>query len=523
MALKHRVYDTDTHFLINPTTRAFYNESPSKNTIIQYDHNSERITFEIPRQIEGHDISLCDVIQVHYINIDAVTKEQNCGVYAVEDMQISPDDENIVILSWLVSGNATKYVGSLNFLIRFACSAEDGTLYYVWNTAIYSGISVSSGIYNGAVVAEEYADILAQWEKELMDAGGEGVNKVEEAQNNALAEIETAKQAAIEELNNRNTALFANALKGYKSGSVLALTDVSPLEHVLRVKARSETDNTNMVNISAEPVMTGEYDGIALVGEVIFQDKALFMQTIGHKCGEYEISCTYDTYSLIGNGVKLSLNIEDGYPGYVWGVSIVTDSSWDMFQKAYSTITVSKKDIFVNKFGKNLIPFPYAETTITRSGVTFTVNDDRSVTMKGAASADSYFILQREASYGDTYINAVAKPSGSNGIYAVSEDLFYNFNNKTLSITIPNGTTVDKTIYPQIEYGTTATEYEPYKEPITYPIAEDGTVEGVTSNYPTTTLTTDTEGIVLDVEYNRDINKAFAELQNAMISLGGNI
>jgi hypothetical protein len=74
----------------------------------------------------------------------------------------------------------------------------------------------------------------------------------------------------------------------------------------------------------------------------------------------------------------------------------------------------------------------------------------------------------------------------------------------------------------QIEEGANATEYEPY-EPTTYPISADGTVEGIQSLHPTTTLIADTEGIVLDVEYNRDINKAFAELQNALISLGGNV
>jgi hypothetical protein len=34
---------------------------------------------------------------------------------------------------------------------------------------------------------------------------------------------------------------------------------------------------------------------------------------------------------------------------------------------------------------------------------------------------------------------------------------------------------------------------------------------------------TDTAGAVIDVENNRDINKAFAELYNAIISLGGNV
>lgn len=169
MALRHGVYDSDTHFSINPTTRVLKNEGSTKNTLIQYDHNSERVTFEIPRTIEGHDMSLCNRVEVHYNNIDAQTKVQSHGVYTVDDMQISPEDENVVILSWLISHNATRYVGSLNFLIRLSCVEDDGTISYAWNTAVYSGISVSTGIYNSKVVLEEYADVLEEWDAKLED------------------------------------------------------------------------------------------------------------------------------------------------------------------------------------------------------------------------------------------------------------------------------------------------------------------------------------------------------------------
>lgn len=162
MVHKHSVYDTDTHFSINPITRALKNEASGKTCVIQYDHNSERFTFEIPRYIDGHDMSTCNEVQIHYLNINPQTKEQKTGVYSVDDLQISPEGNDVVILSWLISGNATQLVGSLNFLIRFAC-VTDGNVDYVWNTAIYTGISVSSGIYNGDIVVEEYADILAQW------------------------------------------------------------------------------------------------------------------------------------------------------------------------------------------------------------------------------------------------------------------------------------------------------------------------------------------------------------------------
>ena len=91
----------------------------------------------------------------------------------------------------------------------------------------------------------------------------------------------------------------------------------------------------------------------------------------------------------------------------------------------------------------------------------------------------------------------------------------------------------------QLEEGTTATAYTPYVPDLTavkvikskasgeavseYTTTSDGTVNGVTSLYPTTTLMTDTGGVIIDCEYNRDINKAFAELHQAIISLGGNV
>lgn len=162
MAHLHSVYDTDTHFLIDGVTRAVKNASNTKMMVVQHDHNSERFTFEIPRMIDGHDMSTCNVVQVHYINIDSQTKEQTTGVYEVDDLQISPDGDDVVICSWLISANATHYVGNLSFIVRFVCSAG-GDVDYAWNTAIHSNVYVSKGIFNGDVVAEEYADVLVQF------------------------------------------------------------------------------------------------------------------------------------------------------------------------------------------------------------------------------------------------------------------------------------------------------------------------------------------------------------------------
>jgi hypothetical protein len=67
----------------------------------------------------------------------------------------------------------------------------------------------------------------------------------------------------------------------------------------------------------------------------------------------------------------------------------------------------------------------------------------------------------------------------------------------------------------QLEESPIETEYEPYKEPVTYAQGEP-----INSIYPCTTLMTDTAGAFIDVEYNRDLNKAFLELQKSILALG---
>ena len=73
----------------------------------------------------------------------------------------------------------------------------------------------------------------------------------------------------------------------------------------------------------------------------------------------------------------------------------------------------------------------------------------------------------------------------------------------------------------QVEIGTAATECELYKEPITYTADENGNVDGIISNGENMTLIAN-DGIVT-AEYNKDINKAFEQLTQAIISMGGNI
>lgn len=189
MALKHSVYDTDAHFKIDPITHAIKNCSSSKNVLIQHDHNSERLTFELPRMIDGHDMSKCDQVQVHYINIDSKDKNKTSkDAHDLEDLDISPDGDDVVICSWLIDGNATKYAGTLNFLLKFKCLEDDGSVCYAWNTAIYTGISVSEGMDNGESIVQDYSDVLEQWRNELFEFGGISDEQITQAVEDYFAE-----------------------------------------------------------------------------------------------------------------------------------------------------------------------------------------------------------------------------------------------------------------------------------------------------------------------------------------------
>ena len=162
----HQIYDSDMHFVIDPITRNITNNS-SKITIMQYDHNSERFTFEIPRVIEGHDMSLSDVVRVHFINIGSIKTNTNPGVYEVDDVAVSLDDPDTITFSWLISGASTKYNGSLNFAIRFYCLSDESKIEYSWGTNIYLGIKISNSLDNSETIAEDYVDVLEQWKQSL--------------------------------------------------------------------------------------------------------------------------------------------------------------------------------------------------------------------------------------------------------------------------------------------------------------------------------------------------------------------
>lgn len=191
--MSHTVIDNDTHFIIDAETLEITNETDIK-ALKRGDHASERFTFTAPRYIEGHDMSLCNKVEVHYnnANYNATTRKTttNSSFDVVQDFAVG---EETVSFTWLIKGDALQLEGTLAFSIRFACMDGD-VIEYQKFTGIFKDIPVGETIYNTEEMAKAYADAFERWKTEILAEVGGGtvktVNNIEPDENGNV-EIET--------------------------------------------------------------------------------------------------------------------------------------------------------------------------------------------------------------------------------------------------------------------------------------------------------------------------------------------
>lgn len=171
MSHTHSIVDADIHFVIDPLLRSI--TTTTELVLVQGDHNSKRYSFEIPRFIEGHDMSLCNRIEVHYDNISRNKKELSEGFYVVNDITVIDD---ALQFSWLISGNATRLAGTLQFWINFSCIDENNEIVYSWGTDNFKNIRILSNNRNTDIVIATFPDVLEQWKQEVFDEIGTSIS-----------------------------------------------------------------------------------------------------------------------------------------------------------------------------------------------------------------------------------------------------------------------------------------------------------------------------------------------------------
>lgn len=401
---EHTVTDHDSYFVIDPDSRVIENASQTENTVMQYDHNSEKFTFELPRYVEGHDMTLCNRVRVHFNNVDGETNEENADVAELYDLAVCPDDSDKVRCSWSIARQATQLAGTLSFLVQFECINDAGISVYEWHTDIYTDAVVKKGRNNAEQAVIEYSNVLEQWYQRIFGAGDSVIAAV-------AAEGDRQKEA----IARKAEETLATIPEDYTTTHNMA-------EEALRRKA-------NAIELDAE-------------GESIIIDDSSDAHLLG--------------LNVYGK------TVQDGVP--------TPESPVDM---------VSVENPVVCIRGKNLIPFPYTDRTMTKNGITFTVNDDGSICVSGTATSVSVFTVFQgslplngvftlsgvtndvspSTHYMQPYVDGVFKDAQING----GRTYEINGNLTQISLYVKNGETVNCTIHPQLEIGDHATEYEPSK------------------------------------------------------------
>lgn len=375
---------------------------------------------------------------------------------------------------------------------------------------------------------------------------------------NAQSGKAVAEAVAIEE--NRADNTFANALKGNKSDTAMLLDDVSPVTHEIGVKIRGnnlfDKDNANIIvgypdavnaispasttksvyipcapntTYTVSKVVTARFavaftdvlpaSGVATTGRVQ-NNTATSITSASSANSRYIVvwiyHSNYDT-SITVDEVLATLQIEQGttataYTPYVPDLTAVsvTRCGKNLFNSQLllnaTGWSVDENGVYSGNPGSIYNLYKDGFPISFKTGLTYTV----SFYAKADLTADNEMALYICFKYTDGTISGLKINSTEYKLYKMTstKDVAYMYANYNLS-----RTTYIKDF--MLEIGTTKTDYEPYIG-ADYTPTTDGTVEGVTSLYPNTTLTTDTNGVLIDCEYNRDINKAFAALEAAI-------
>lgn len=358
----------------------------------------------------------------------------------------------------------------------------------------------------------------------------------------------------------------SEALKGFASGSSVTIKDISPVEHdvpckvgsknllnsamLLEAKGWTETDSVysgsignlyEAFNTSQKPLFadfepntqyTLTFKGNSAKEHSYGTLGFVFKHSDGTNKSVYMTSATETAYTLTSEVGKSVIGLYVSYgesdTAYLREIQLKKGSTATAYTPYVDLSTVK-----VQRLGKNLCntgtatftigikielptplpaktPFVFSsifESDYTGSSnlIQFNYTDGTSCSNADMASWNTKKPTERQSC---TRANGLPKDLKSISFYAG-----YGWGN--------SGGYTGTLTNVQLEIGSTATEYEPYIEPIEYTANADGTVEGVKSLYPTTTLMTDTEGVNISAEYIKDIDKAFTGLTTAIAMSGG--
>ena len=118
------------------------------------DKNVNHINFRMSRYYNGFDMSKF-AARIKYVNAGG-----DANFYSVNDLTV---EDNLLLFTWLVDSDVTKYSGTVAFSVNLVKATSAGTVQQSFNTANNSSLRVLEGIeVDMQITPEEQADILAK-------------------------------------------------------------------------------------------------------------------------------------------------------------------------------------------------------------------------------------------------------------------------------------------------------------------------------------------------------------------------
>ncbi len=451
----HPVVDDDDYFVIDPDTKRITNKSGRINYIMQKDHKSERYTIELPRIVEGHDMTLCNRVYVYFNNVGENAEIGREDFAEITDLQVSPDNPDTVICTWLIERHATQLVGSLAFLIQYACALDDGTVDYEFHSDWYSNIVVKKGRPDPNPVILEYNNILEQWYRRIFGTADGILTNIADAERTSLEHVTAAETTAIKSVN--STAADRKAEIKAESSVQQAAIEAKGQETLDSIPA----DYTETYRIAEEALRT-KADAIALeaAGNSIVIDDASDDHLLGLKVfGKTEQAGTpssenpQELVGVVNPEIRIcgknQLNIDHNGKSHFNTTSVVEGETITVITSKEDS--VSRVQIPVD-YPLN-VPLTVSFDATMLQGASF-MGDNVAVVYlrKGKISGNGSYIIPTtdKRSYSFTLPDGLAEEGYELWLYVKLESAY-------------SGTVEIKFENIQVEVGTEATEYEPYK------------------------------------------------------------
>lgn len=225
--------------------------------------------------------------------------------------------------------------------------------------------------------------------------------------------------------------------------------------------------------------------------------------------------------------IQMNTACANALKGYISGEAIrITDASPNAHNLNVSVTGNNISDITtvtVKNCKKNLLTYPYFQSSHSDNGIVFTVNDEDGTIIangevnNGAPFGEFVLSSNDKWSPGVKYTISGCPEAGSKTTYYIvtkngycdvgSGVSTYSSELSRVAIRILKGVSVSNLVFkPQIELGSVKSDYEPYSAPKTYIPESNGRIEGITC-MSDITLVTDTEGVTINCEYNVDTKK----------------